>query len=314
MTIHKLPEFREQVLECLPRLRAYARAMGGSDDAADDLLQAMVVRALAAERRFEMGTNMRGWLFTIMRNLHTSELRSRNLRHSQSLEDLPEHLFQAPAAQLTAIQNRELHEALKQVPHNQREALVLIVMVGCSYDEAALICGCEVGTIKSRVNRAKARLADLLSRNTARTEVATRDRNTYAAHHRQQLRVLIVEDELLIANEYERLLNELGAAPVGKASNAEDAARLADEQRPDLVLMDVRLRGPVDGIAAAIAIGSKLDTRIVFVTAFDEAPVRHRIAAFNGTRPLSKPLRLAELAAVLAGTHKALPISSSEAV
>jgi RNA polymerase sigma-70 factor, ECF subfamily len=313
MSIHKLPEFREQVLECLPRLRAYARAMGGSADAADDLLQAMVVRALAAERRFEMGTNMMAWLFTIMRNLHTSELRSRNLRHSQSLEDLPEHLFQAPAAQLTAIQNRELHEALKQVPHNQREALVLIVMVGCSYDEAALICGCEVGTIKSRVNRAKARLAELLSRKTAITEVATRDRNTYAAHHRQQLRVLIVEDELVIANEYERLLNELGAAPVGKASNAEDAARLADEHRPDLVLMDVRLRGPVDGIAAAIGIGAKLDTRILFVTAFDDSLLRDRIAAFNGTKPLSKPLGMAELAAVLAAIPRAQATPSSKA-
>jgi RNA polymerase sigma-70 factor, ECF subfamily len=306
--------FREQILACLPRLRAYARSMGGSNHAADDLIQATALRALAAEDHFEMGTNMMAWLFTIMRNVHTSELRSRNLRHSQSLEDLPEHLLQAPAAQLAAVQNRELREALKQVPHNQREALVLIVMVGCSYDEAALICGCEVGTIKSRVNRAKARLAHLLRASDTPAEPVTRERTTYAERHRKQLRVLIVEDELVIANECERLLNELGAAPVGKASNAGDAARLADEHRPDLVLMDVRLRGPVDGIAAAIGIGSKLDTRIVFVTAFDDAPVRHRIAAFNGTRPLSKPLRLAELAAVLAGTHKALPIPASKAV
>jgi RNA polymerase sigma-70 factor (ECF subfamily) len=305
--------FREQILACLPRLRAYARSMGGSNHAADDLIQATALRALAAEGHFEMGTNMMAWLFTIMRNIHTSEVRYRNLRHSHSLEDLPEHLLQAPAAQLAAVQNRELREALKQVPHNQREALVLVVMVGCSYEEAALICGCEVGTVKSRVNRAKARLAELLRASDTLAKPVTRERTIYAARHRKQLRVLIVEDELVIANEYERLLNELGAAPVGKASNAADAVRLADEHRPDLVLMDVRLRGTVDGITAAIGIGAKLDTRILFVTAFDDSPLRDRIAAFNGTKPLSKPLGLAELAAVLAAIPRAQATPSSRA-
>jgi RNA polymerase sigma-70 factor, ECF subfamily len=297
--------FREQILACLPRLRAYARSMGGSNHAADDLIQATALRALVAEDRFELGTNMMAWLFTIMRNIHTSEVRYRSLRHSHSLEDLPEHLLQAPAAQLAAVQNRELREALKRVPHNQREALVLVVMVGCSYDEAALICGCEVGTIKSRVNRAKARLAELLRASDTPAELVTRERTIYAERHRKQLRVLIVEDELVIANEYERLLNELGAAPVGKASNAADAVRLADEHRPDLVLMDVRLRGTVDGVTAAIDIGSKLNTRIVFVTAFSDRPVRDRITAFNGSQPLSKPLGLPELAAVLVGNSTA---------
>jgi RNA polymerase sigma-70 factor, ECF subfamily len=155
-------KFRQQLLACLPQLRAFARSMGGSNHAADDLLQATAERALAAGNRFEMGTNMMGWLFTIMRNVRTSELRSHAVRGHQSLDDLPDYRLQTPASQIAAIEKREVREALKGVPEKQREALVLITMVGCSYDEAALICGCEVGTIKSRVNRAKVRLARLL--------------------------------------------------------------------------------------------------------------------------------------------------------
>jgi RNA polymerase sigma-70 factor (ECF subfamily) len=154
--------FREEMLACLPRLRGFARSMGGSSHAADDLVQGTVVRALAAEERFQIGTNMMAWLFTIMRNVHTSELRSHMVRRHQPLEDVPDYQLQAPAAQISAIENRELQDALKAVPAKQREALILVVMVGCTYDEAALICGCEVGTIKSRVNRAKGRLAELL--------------------------------------------------------------------------------------------------------------------------------------------------------
>ena len=167
--------FREEILACLPRLRAYARSMGGSSHAADDLIQGTVVRALAAEERFQMGTNMMAWLFTIMRNVHTSELRSVVVRKHQPLEDIPDYQLQTPAAQISAIENQELRAALKAVPTKQREALVLITMVGCTYDEAALICGCEVGTIKSRVNRAKGRLAELLGASMSGAPQSSRD-------------------------------------------------------------------------------------------------------------------------------------------
>jgi RNA polymerase sigma-70 factor (ECF subfamily) len=154
--------FREQVLACLPGLRAYARAMGGSNAAADDLMQSMILHALAAEGRFAAGTNMRAWLITIMRNLHTSEVRKRIARRLQSWDSMPEHTFCLPATQITAIEVRELRAALKQVPLAQREALVLISVLGFSYEESASICGCEIGTIKSRVHRAKARLIRVL--------------------------------------------------------------------------------------------------------------------------------------------------------
>jgi RNA polymerase sigma-70 factor, ECF subfamily len=295
-------DFREQLLACLPRLRAYARSMGGSQQTADDLIQSTAVRALGAEDQFQMGTNMMAWLFTIMRNAHTSELRNRVTRGSQSLEDIPEHRLQSPARQIEAVENRQLREALKQVPFAQRQALILIIMVGCSYDEAALICGCEVGTIKSRVNRAKARLLALLggSEDQERSAAPITQRMPYRKHQKAPQRVLIVEDELLIANEHAHLVEELGALPVGKASTAADAVRLAERLKPDLILMDVRLRGPVDGISAATEIQYKLDTRVLFVTGFEDISMRDRIATFNGTQPLTKPIGLPQLAAVFA--------------
>jgi CheY-like chemotaxis protein len=118
---------------------------------------------------------------------------------------------------------------------------------------------------------------------------------------------LVVEDELVIANEYVRLLNELGHTPVGNAPCAAEAVILAEKHRPDLVLMDVRLRGAMDGLSAAIEIQTKSDdAQIVFVTAYDDRAMRKRISAFNRTQPIIKPIGLPELAAVLAKARTAV--------
>jgi RNA polymerase sigma-70 factor (ECF subfamily) len=107
---------------------------------------------------------MRAWLFRILRNLHVSAMRNRGVRRHQTIEDTPEEGLQVPAFQLAAIEQRELRQALKALKMTQREALILVVVAECSYNEAAAICGCAVGTIKSRVSRAKSALLYAMSK------------------------------------------------------------------------------------------------------------------------------------------------------
>ena len=156
------PAIRDQVLATVPSLRAFAISLCGNIDRADDLVQETMLRALSHIDSFEPGTNMPAWLFTILRNLFRSEYRKRRRevedsdgRYAETLKSQPE--------QYGRVEFREFREALTQLPADQREALVLVGASGFSYEEAAHICGCAVGTIKSRVNRARTRLAELMS-------------------------------------------------------------------------------------------------------------------------------------------------------
>jgi RNA polymerase sigma-70 factor (ECF subfamily) len=147
------------MLAAVPSLRAFAISLCGNVDRADDLVQEALLRALANLSSFEPGTNMSAWLFTILRNLFRSERR-------REVEDVDgsyaEQLTFSPE-QSTRLEINEFREALKSLPPEQREALILVGASGFSYEEAARICGCAVGTIKSRVNRARGRLAEILS-------------------------------------------------------------------------------------------------------------------------------------------------------
>jgi RNA polymerase sigma-70 factor, ECF subfamily len=156
------PSVRDAVLAAVPSLRAFAISLSGNVDRADDLVQETLLRALANIDSFQPGSNMPAWLFTILRNLFRSEYRKRRREvedadgsYAQSLKSQPE--------QTGHIEFQEFREALGKLPPDQREALILVGASGFSYEEAADICGCAVGTIKSRVNRARARLADMLS-------------------------------------------------------------------------------------------------------------------------------------------------------
>jgi RNA polymerase sigma-70 factor (ECF subfamily) len=291
--------FRNDILVCLPRIRAFARSLGRNSAEADDLVQATVLRALSAQDRFEPGTNLMGWLYTILRNVHTSELRARSVRVHQDLDSTPDHVLQRPATQIESIEHREVRNALKTVPLKQREALILVVMVGCSYEEAAAICRCEVGTIKSRVNRAKTRIAQALGTGEPgeHGKIASVRRSKGEETH--PLRVLIVEDEPVIAMEYERMIAELGGLSVGRAATAADARTMASRHRPDLILMDVRLRGALDGVTVAEQIQAAHSTSVAFVTGYHDEATRQRIRQFNGSRPLDKPLALHDLAALM---------------
>src|SRR6202051_1453638 len=155
------PAIRDQVLATVPSLRAFAISLCGHVDRTDDLVQETLLRALAHIDSFQPGTNMPAWLFTILRNLFRSEYRKRRRevedadgRYAETLKSHPE--------QTGRVEFSEFRAALAKLPSDQREALILVGASGFSYEDAAAICGCAVGTIKSRVNRARSKLGRLL--------------------------------------------------------------------------------------------------------------------------------------------------------
>jgi RNA polymerase sigma-70 factor, ECF subfamily len=155
-------EMSDAVLASVPRLRAFARSLSGSVDRADDLVQETVLRALAHIDTFEPGTNLGAWLFTILRNVFRSEYRRRR-REVEDVESRYAVTLKSHPAQTGSVEFNELRKALLKLSAEQREAVILVGAAGLSYDEAAAVCDCAVGTIKSRVNRARARLAELLA-------------------------------------------------------------------------------------------------------------------------------------------------------
>ena len=156
------PSVREAMLAAVPSLRAFAISLSGNVDRADDLVQETLLRAMANIDSFEPGTNMSAWLFTILRNLFRSEYRKRRREVEDTDGNYAETLKSHPEQQ-SRVEFEEFRTALAKLPADQREALILVGASGFSYEEAAAICQCAVGTIKSRVNRARTRLAELLS-------------------------------------------------------------------------------------------------------------------------------------------------------
>jgi RNA polymerase sigma-70 factor (ECF subfamily) len=156
------PSLKEAMLAAVPSLRAFAISLSGNIDRSDDLVQETLLRAIANIDSFQPGTNMSAWMFTILRNLFRSEYRKRRREVEDTDGTYAESLKSHPE-QGSRLEFQEFRAALAKLPPDQREALILVGASGFSYEEAANICGCAVGTIKSRVNRARTRLADLLS-------------------------------------------------------------------------------------------------------------------------------------------------------
>lgn len=151
----------DDILACLPHLRAFARSLTGDRDRADDLVQDAVLRALSAASQFTPGTNFKAWIFTILRNLYFNEFRrNRALMGPLEAADLETHAT-APAQQ-AGLEFDDFRRAFNTLPAEQREALVLVGADGFRYEEAAAICGCPIGTIKSRVARARGEIEKLL--------------------------------------------------------------------------------------------------------------------------------------------------------
>jgi RNA polymerase sigma-70 factor (ECF subfamily) len=130
-------------------------------DKADDLVQETLVKAWDKHASFQPGTNLKAWLFTILRNEFYSQMRKRG-REVQDSDGLMTARLAVHPAQQGQLDLEDFRTALEQLPEDQREAIILIGASGFSYEEAAEICGCAVGTIKSRVSRARARLQDIL--------------------------------------------------------------------------------------------------------------------------------------------------------
>jgi RNA polymerase sigma-70 factor (ECF subfamily) len=155
-------EFKTQLAQVIPHLRAFGRSLSGSRDLADDLVQETLLKAWAARDRFQAGTNMRAWTFIILRNLFLSQMR--RARFKGEWDDFTaDRLLAMPAGQDRQIDLSDLQRGLLQLPQAQREALILVGAGGFAYEEAASICNCAVGTIKSRVARGRAALEIILN-------------------------------------------------------------------------------------------------------------------------------------------------------
>lgn len=166
------PSWRDEVVSLIPALRAFAWSLSHNGSDADDLVQDTLIKAWTNREKFEPGTNLRAWLFTILRNTYYTNVirRRREVRDEQG-----EYAsgLKAPATQDWSVAMRSLQAALAQLPDEHREALILVGAAGLSYEEAAEICGCALGTIKSRVNRARARLLKIMDAEHATDVMAT---------------------------------------------------------------------------------------------------------------------------------------------
>ncbi len=155
------PSFKRELLATLPSLRAFAVSLSGRHDKADDLVQDTVMKAWAKQSSFEMGTNLKAWLFTILRNEFYSQMRKRG-REVQDTEGAFTERMAVHPSQYGIMDLADFKKALDALPDDQREAVILIGASGFSYEEAAEICKCAVGTMKSRVSRARTRLQTML--------------------------------------------------------------------------------------------------------------------------------------------------------
>jgi RNA polymerase sigma-70 factor (ECF subfamily) len=156
-------QLRGQIAALLPDVRGFARFLARDRNAADDLVQDALVRALAALDQFQVGTNLKAWLFTIVRNAFYEGARRRK-REARALEQHPGGDRAAHPVQDARAELRDLQTVIWALPPLLREALILVGAQEMTYEEAALVCGVPVGTIKARVSRGRAALATAMRR------------------------------------------------------------------------------------------------------------------------------------------------------
>lgn len=152
---------RDELVDHLPAMRAFAISLTRNGATADDMVQDTLVKAWTNIDKFEVGTNMRAWLFTILRNTYYSSRRKSKREVADVDGTFTQNVAEKPAHD-GHMQMADFRKALDTLPDEQREALLLVGASGFSYEEAAQMCGVAVGTIKSRTNRARAQLAEML--------------------------------------------------------------------------------------------------------------------------------------------------------
>jgi len=153
-------ELRGQIVALIPALRAFSRALTRDATEADDLLQETLTKALGHVHQFAPGTNLKAWLFTIVRNTFYTGYNRRRREVVSPLDEAIE--MRSEPSQDWSLKMHAVDAAMRQLPPHQREALTLVGCAGLSYEEAAAVCGCALGTIRSRVSRARTRLLELL--------------------------------------------------------------------------------------------------------------------------------------------------------
>jgi len=154
--------FQSELVALIPRLRAYAQTLCRNSSDADDLTQAALSKAWACRAQFQDGTNLKAWAFTILRNTFFNS-RKKAARMMSLAPGLAERIPSAPTNPTARLELNELRQALDRLPDHQRDALILVAAAGLTYEEAADICGVAVGTVKSRVGRARLALATVFS-------------------------------------------------------------------------------------------------------------------------------------------------------
>jgi RNA polymerase sigma-70 factor (ECF subfamily) len=153
--------WRDEVVGMIPALRAFAWSLCHNGSDADDLVQDTLIKAWTHRDKYEPGTNLRAWLFTILRNTYYTQVTRRRREVRDETGEYASTL-RSPPTQDWTVAMRVLQTALGELPAEHREALILVGAAGLSYEEAAEICGCALGTIKSRVNRARAKLLKIM--------------------------------------------------------------------------------------------------------------------------------------------------------
>ncbi len=153
--------FNDILIGALPNLRAFAMSLCGNASTANDLVQETMLKALANQGKFAEGTNARAWLFTILRNTYFTNFR-RKRREVEDEDGAAAARLSTHPEQYGHMDMVDFQRCLAKLADDQREALLLVGAEGFSYEEAAEISGCAVGTIKSRVNRARNRLAVMM--------------------------------------------------------------------------------------------------------------------------------------------------------
>ena len=154
-------DFKNDLIAEMSNLRAFAVSLCGSASMADDLVQETLLRAWSKWDKFQPGTSLRAWLFTILRNIYYSNCR-KSVREVQDTDGAYAQRLVVPGDQESHVDLEDFRKALAKLPVEQREVLILVGASGVSYEEAATICNVEVGTIKSRLSRARSQLVALL--------------------------------------------------------------------------------------------------------------------------------------------------------
>jgi RNA polymerase sigma factor (sigma-70 family) len=168
------PEDARAIEQLIPNLRRYARALVRDPDLADDLVQDCLERAISRFHYFEPGTNLRGWLFTILLNIVRSHTRSAKWRNQAlPLDDLNSRAT-VPGSQEVSLTMRDLQRAFDQLAPSFREVIMIVAVEGLSYEEAAGIIGTPVGTVRSRLSRARSQLREALEGLAAQSKVSGR--------------------------------------------------------------------------------------------------------------------------------------------